>query len=105
MYDPKTALQQEWTVFRALAPQELLDLILAPNLDHEMRNTLETMLIELGFFELSLEYCQWKGSNKVIQSVLDGREYDTRHLLRLFMDNIHSEGLHNLFDQRVDYLY
>lgn len=36
MYDPKTALQQEWAVFRALAPQELLDLILAPNLDHEM---------------------------------------------------------------------
>lgn len=65
MYDPKTALQQEWAVFRALAPQELLDLILAPNLDHEMSPPLETMLIELGFFELSLEYCQMKQTDKL----------------------------------------
>lgn len=105
MYDYKTALEQEWAVFRALAPQELIDLILAPNLDHEMRNSLETMLIELGFHELSMEYCHRKGSDKILQHLLGGQERDTRHLLRLFMDNIQSEELHKLFDQRVGYLY
>ena len=105
MYDDQTALKQEWAVFCALAPQELLDRVQTPNLDHEKKGAIETMFIQLGFFELALEYYPQKDTCQVIRDALERREYDTRDLLRLFMDNIHSEDLHHLFDQRVGYLY
>ena len=34
------ALRQEWTVFCALAPQELLDLIIREDLSADMRSTI-----------------------------------------------------------------
>ena len=105
MYDYKTALEQEWAVFRALAPKELVDLFLEPNPDYATREAIDGLLIDLGFFELSMEYCHRKRTKKANLTVLDGREFTSRDLLRLLMDNIQSEGLHSLLDQRVGYLY
>ncbi len=105
MYDYQTALKQEWAVFCALAPKELVDLIQDPNPSHQLSEALETMLLELGFFELSMEYCHREPSKKVHLTVVGEKELTTQDLLRSFMDNIQSEGLHHLFDQRVGYLY
>ena len=96
------ALRQEWTVFCALAPQELLDLIISKDLSVDMRSTIETIFIQLGFFELSLYWCHKKGANKLFQP---HKDYDTRELLHLFMDNIKSESLYDLFDKQVGYYY
>lgn len=96
------ALRQEWMVFGTLAPQELLDLITSKDLSHEMRNAIEDMFLYLGFFELSQYWNHKKGRNDLFQTDISSK---TRDLLRLFMDNIKSESLYDLFDKQVGYYY
>lgn len=96
------ALRQEWMVFGTLAPQELLDLITSKDLSREMRNAIEDMFLYLGFFELSQYWNHKKGRNDLFQTDISSK---TRELLRLFMDNIKSESLYDLFDKQVGYYY
>lgn len=114
-------LMQEQKVFEALCPKEILRIVRNYNIPYNHYIKVVNMFQALGFEELSLAFLishyqnecdRTKSMRKVSSDIflaevykVNPIEYDEKELLTLFINNIESDSLKDLFVKKADYIY
>lgn len=93
---------QEWKVFRALCPPELMAIIDDPNITPLAWDSVCQMFHCLGFAHLEHEYL-FERAFRFPQQGGDPQSSDihVQPLLNLFLGNIQSPGLRSLFEENL----
>lgn len=106
--------EQEWAVFSALCPPELMAIIKDPDMVPVTYEAVARMFEMLGFQELEMEFANNKKlrlpPGEDINPIIDLMDYQNiflyiRPLLHLFVENIQSDSLRDLFEKKLDYYY
>jgi len=97
------ALKQEWTIFKILAPQELIDLVQDETLSFEDSKKVAQLIFFLGFDYLYFEYL-----NKIFSKKRENddknenkNKFETLILINKFLNNIASENIKIMFDSEA----
>lgn len=107
------ANEQEWRVFKILCPKQLMDIIKRASKTGENRRSIVAMFDCLGFMDLSFyfftEFHFKFGMGECIKLVKgntksEKRKYTENELIQMFIDNIESDGIKDLFVKKADYM-
>lgn len=104
------AFTQEWRVFKVLCPEKLMNILKNAYKFEANRNKLTDMFDCLGFQELSFYFF-----TEFSKAVFDERQsirvvkneeikYSADELVQMFIDNIDSLSLKDLFVKKADYM-
>lgn len=100
-------LKQDWDIFKALAPEELINLIQDKNISIETSQKIAQTLFYLGFNYLFHEYVlkvHSKKLNKEIEDmeiIYDG--FKSKDFINKFLNNIENEKIKKMFFSQVSF--
>lgn len=112
-------VEQEWAVFKAICPKPLLDIIETVDISYSDYIKIVNMYHLLGFDELSKDFLVSRfedlqeDTEKVCKAGMNPakakyykveyEEYEEKEYIQLFLENIISPSLKDLFQKKVDY--
>lgn len=107
---PKNA-RQEWKVFKALCPRELMTIVKRKKVSHFSYENIINLMEDLRFYELAMwfliekkvvAYERTKKTEQFLRHLTQGKTYDycERNLYtKIFIDNIENEFLKKYFSE------
>ncbi len=111
MYDAKATAEQEWEVFKALCPKELMDIIESPDITTVQYKKIYNMLLSLGFYDsatlfLESKYALVQENRKknnetdllVFTNTAMRRNKYSDDYVQLFIDNVRNIHLQKHFE-------
>ncbi len=109
----KEAAKQDWKVFKALCPKEMMDIIKSPDLTPEQFRKLINAIKALGFYDIAMLFMirryqdvisRWKGTHPedifcISSCSMRKRKYGYEYV-DLFIDNVKNVKLHKYFEEQ-----
>lgn len=90
--------KEEWSVFKILCPKELMELYMNENIDFATRTSVAFALNSLGFHGLAYDFLEFGLINEQDNNY---KNENAIPFIKMFLNNIKSEGISELFSKKV----
>lgn len=109
----ENSAKQDWKVFKALCPKEMMDIIKSPDLTPEQYRKLINAIKALGFYDIAMVFMirryedvlsRWKGTHPedifcISSSTMRETKYGYEYV-DLFINNVKNVKLHKYFEEQ-----